>query len=123
MRDTEVIMHAERLRELTEIYRAAARKVHAEADREDWDKRQVDRMYDIAIDEAQQAAMATGATWSTAAHRGDVAAALDNSRIGVETYDMARHRHLGQAFRARNAAKLTRPICGHSWTIQPGLRR
>jgi tetratricopeptide (TPR) repeat protein len=36
--------------------------------------------------------------WSTAFFRGDVAATLDNSRIGVETYDMARHRHLGHAF-------------------------
>jgi class 3 adenylate cyclase/tetratricopeptide (TPR) repeat protein len=36
--------------------------------------------------------------WSTAFIRGDVAATLDDSRIGVETYDMARHRHLGHAF-------------------------
>jgi tetratricopeptide (TPR) repeat protein len=36
--------------------------------------------------------------WSTALFRGDVAATLDNSRIGVETYDMANHRHLGAAF-------------------------
>jgi hypothetical protein len=55
-------MHAERLRELTEIYRAAARKVDAEADREGWDERQVERMHDIAMYQAQQAAMATGAT-------------------------------------------------------------
>jgi class 3 adenylate cyclase/tetratricopeptide (TPR) repeat protein len=36
--------------------------------------------------------------WSTALFRGDVAATLDNSRVGVETYDMAIHRHLGPAF-------------------------
>ena len=36
--------------------------------------------------------------WSTAFFRGDVAATLEDSRIGVETYDMARHRHLGHAF-------------------------
>jgi predicted ATPase/class 3 adenylate cyclase len=36
--------------------------------------------------------------WSTAFFRGDVAATLDNCRIGVETYDMASHRHLGHAF-------------------------
>ncbi|HUZ30586.1 MAG TPA: adenylate/guanylate cyclase domain-containing protein [Xanthobacteraceae bacterium] len=36
--------------------------------------------------------------WSTALFRGDVAATLDNSRIGVEIYDMASHRHLGPAF-------------------------
>ena len=33
--------------------------------------------------------------WSTAFFRGEVAASLENSRIGVETYDIARHRHLG----------------------------
>jgi class 3 adenylate cyclase/tetratricopeptide (TPR) repeat protein len=36
--------------------------------------------------------------WSTAFFRGDVVATLEDSRIGVETYDMARHRHLGHAF-------------------------
>jgi class 3 adenylate cyclase/tetratricopeptide (TPR) repeat protein/energy-coupling factor transporter ATP-binding protein EcfA2 len=36
--------------------------------------------------------------WSTAFFRGDVAATLDNSRIGIDTYDMARHRHLGPGF-------------------------
>jgi len=36
--------------------------------------------------------------WSTAFFRGDVAATLDNSRIGTETYDMKRHGHLGPAF-------------------------
>ncbi len=36
--------------------------------------------------------------WSTAFFRGDVAATLSNCRIGIETYDMARHGHLGHAF-------------------------
>ena len=36
--------------------------------------------------------------WSTAFFRGDVAATLDNSRIGIETYNMKRHGHLGPAF-------------------------
>jgi class 3 adenylate cyclase/tetratricopeptide (TPR) repeat protein len=36
--------------------------------------------------------------WSTAYFRGDVAASLDTTLIGVETYDMARHRHLGHTF-------------------------
>ena len=36
--------------------------------------------------------------WSTAFFRGDVAATLDNCRIGIETYDMKRHGHLGSAF-------------------------
>jgi tetratricopeptide (TPR) repeat protein len=47
--------------------------------------------------------------WSTALFRGDVRATLDNSRIGVETYDMARHRHLGPAFGAHDPG-----VCAHS---------
>jgi hypothetical protein len=31
-------------------------------------------------------------------YRGEVAATLDLGRIGVETYDVNRHRHLGHAF-------------------------
>jgi tetratricopeptide (TPR) repeat protein len=46
--------------------------------------------------------------WSTAFFRGDVAATLDNSRIGVETYDMARHRHLGPAFGGHDPG-----VCAH----------
>jgi hypothetical protein len=47
--------------------------------------------------------------WSTAWLGGDVAAALDNSRIGIETYDMARHRHLGQAFGGHDPG-----VCAHA---------
>ena len=36
--------------------------------------------------------------WSTAFFRGDVAATLKDCRIGIGTYDIARHRHLGHAF-------------------------
>ena len=36
--------------------------------------------------------------WSTALFCGDVAAGRDDSRIGINSYDMARHRHLAQAF-------------------------
>ncbi len=36
--------------------------------------------------------------WSTAFFRGDVAATLTDCRIGIATYDIARHRHLGHAF-------------------------
>ncbi|HMG80308.1 MAG TPA: adenylate/guanylate cyclase domain-containing protein, partial [Xanthobacteraceae bacterium] len=36
--------------------------------------------------------------WSTAFFRGDVAATLKDCRIGIATYDIARHRHLGHAF-------------------------
>jgi len=46
--------------------------------------------------------------WSTAFFSGDVAAALDDSRIGVETYDMARHRHLGLAFGGHDPG-----VCAH----------
>ena len=46
--------------------------------------------------------------WSTALFRGDVAEALTNGRIGVETYDMARHRHLGAAFGGHDPG-----VCAH----------
>jgi predicted ATPase len=46
--------------------------------------------------------------WSTAMFRGDVAATLENSRIGAATYDMARHRHLGQAFGGHDPG-----VCAH----------
>ena len=36
--------------------------------------------------------------WSTAYFRGEVAASLDDSRVGIEMYDLDRHRHLGHAF-------------------------
>jgi class 3 adenylate cyclase/predicted ATPase len=46
--------------------------------------------------------------WSTALFRGDVAATLDNSRVGVDTYDMAIHRHLGPAFGGHDPG-----VCAH----------
>jgi class 3 adenylate cyclase/tetratricopeptide (TPR) repeat protein/energy-coupling factor transporter ATP-binding protein EcfA2 len=46
--------------------------------------------------------------WSTALFRGDVAATLENSRVGVETYDMAIHRHLGPAFGGHDPG-----VCAH----------
>ena len=48
--------------------------------------------------DADQLLEAYHCRWSTALFRGDVAGTVDNSRIGVAAYDMARHRHLGQAF-------------------------
>jgi class 3 adenylate cyclase/tetratricopeptide (TPR) repeat protein len=36
--------------------------------------------------------------WSTALFCGDVAAGRDDSRIGINSYDMSSHRHLAQAF-------------------------
>jgi class 3 adenylate cyclase/predicted ATPase len=47
--------------------------------------------------------------WSTALLRGDVAATLDNSGIGVETYDTASHGHLGQAFGGHDPG-----VCAHA---------
>jgi tetratricopeptide (TPR) repeat protein len=49
--------------------------------------------------------------WSTAFFRGDVAATLENSRIGVATYDMVRHRHLGQAFGGHDPG-VCAEVCG-----------
>jgi class 3 adenylate cyclase/tetratricopeptide (TPR) repeat protein/energy-coupling factor transporter ATP-binding protein EcfA2 len=41
--------------------------------------------------------------WSTGFFRGEVAEALADSRVGIATYDMARHRHLGPAFGGHDA--------------------
>ena len=46
--------------------------------------------------------------WSTAFFRGDVAAASADGLIGVETYDMARHRHLGHDFGGHDPG-----VCAH----------
>ena len=46
--------------------------------------------------------------WSTAFYRGEVAATLDLGRIGVETYDVNRHRHLGHAFGGHDPG-----VCAH----------
>jgi class 3 adenylate cyclase/tetratricopeptide (TPR) repeat protein len=47
--------------------------------------------------------------WSTALFRGDVTATRDNSRIGLESYDMMRHRHLGPAFGGHDPG-----VCAHA---------
>jgi class 3 adenylate cyclase/tetratricopeptide (TPR) repeat protein len=46
--------------------------------------------------------------WSTAFFRGEVAATLDLGRIGVETYEIDRHRHLGPAFGGHDPG-----VCAH----------
>jgi class 3 adenylate cyclase/tetratricopeptide (TPR) repeat protein len=46
--------------------------------------------------------------WSTVFFRGDVAAALTDSRVGIASYDMARHRHLGAAFGGHDPG-----VCAH----------
>ncbi len=47
-------------------------------------------------------------SWATAFHRGEVAATLGLGRIGVETYDINRHRHLGHAFGGHDPG-----VCAH----------
>lgn len=47
--------------------------------------------------------------WSTAFFRGDVPASLNDSLIGIETYDMVRHRHLGHAFGGHDPG-----VCAHA---------
>ena len=46
--------------------------------------------------------------WSTAFFCGDIATSRAFGRIGVETYDMARHRHLGPAFGGHDPG-----VCAH----------
>jgi class 3 adenylate cyclase/tetratricopeptide (TPR) repeat protein len=49
--------------------------------------------------------------WSTAFFRGDVAATLKDCRIGIATYDIARHRHLGHAFGGHDPG-VCAEVCG-----------
>jgi class 3 adenylate cyclase/tetratricopeptide (TPR) repeat protein len=53
--------------------------------------------------------------WSTASFRGDVAETIENSLIGVETYDMSRHRHLGHAFAGHDPGVCAHSICGFAY--------
>jgi predicted ATPase/class 3 adenylate cyclase len=46
--------------------------------------------------------------WATSFFRGEVRTALEFGRIGVESYDMSRHRHLAQAFGGHDPG-----VCGH----------
>ncbi len=50
--------------------------------------------------------------WSTAIFRGDLKEAIENSRIGVETYDINRHRHLGHAFAGHDPGVCAHSMCG-----------
>jgi class 3 adenylate cyclase/tetratricopeptide (TPR) repeat protein len=49
--------------------------------------------------------------WSTAFFRGDVEATLNDCRIGIATYDIARHRHLGHAFGGHDPG-VCAEVCG-----------
>jgi class 3 adenylate cyclase/tetratricopeptide (TPR) repeat protein len=46
--------------------------------------------------------------WSTAIFRGDVGSAIADGGIGLDTYDMLRHRHLGAAFGGHDPG-----VCAH----------
>ncbi len=46
--------------------------------------------------------------WSTALFRGDAGAAIADADIGVESYDVSRHRHLGAAFGGHDPG-----VCAH----------
>jgi predicted ATPase len=52
--------------------------------------------------------------WSTAFFRGDVAATLEDSRIGDETYDMSRHRHLGHTFGGHDPGVCAHVVCANA---------
>ena len=47
--------------------------------------------------------------WATAFFRGDVAAALHDSRIGADSYNLTSHRHLGAAFGGHDPG-----VCAHA---------
>jgi class 3 adenylate cyclase/tetratricopeptide (TPR) repeat protein len=49
--------------------------------------------------------------WSTAFFRGDVVATLKDCRIGIATYDIARHRHLGHTFGGHDPG-VCAEVCG-----------
>ena len=52
--------------------------------------------------------------WSTAFFQGEVAACLDDSRRGIEMYDMERHRHLGHAFGGHDPGVCAHSQCGNA---------
>jgi class 3 adenylate cyclase/tetratricopeptide (TPR) repeat protein len=54
--------------------------------------------------------------WSTSFFRGDVAATLKDCQVGIATYDMARHRHLGYAFGGHDPG-VCAEVCG-AMTLQ-----
>ena len=52
--------------------------------------------------------------WATAFFRGEVRASLDDSRVGIEMYDMDRHRHLGYAFGGHDPGVCAHSQCGNA---------
>ena len=53
--------------------------------------------------------------WSTASFRGDIAETIENCLIGVETYDINCHRHLGHAFAGHDPGVCAHSICGMAY--------
>jgi class 3 adenylate cyclase/tetratricopeptide (TPR) repeat protein len=49
--------------------------------------------------------------WSTAFFRGDVAAVLGDSRVGIASYHMARHRHLSAEFGGHDPGVCAHVVC------------
>jgi class 3 adenylate cyclase/tetratricopeptide (TPR) repeat protein len=52
--------------------------------------------------------------WSTAFFQGDVMAGVNSCRIGIELYDISRHRHLGHAFGGHDPGVCAHSQCGNS---------
>jgi len=61
--------------------------------------------------------------WSTAFFRGDVAAASADGLIGVETYDMARHRHLGHDFGGHDPGVCAHVVAAGALLLSGAVRR
>ena len=55
--------------------------------------------------------------WSTAFFRGDIAETIENCLIGVETYDISRHRHLGHAFAGHDPGVCAHAVCGLAYQL------
>jgi class 3 adenylate cyclase len=61
--------------------------------------------------------------WSTAFFRGDIATSQRLSGIGIATYDMARHRHLGTAFGGHDPGVCAQMIVGLTATLAEDAAR
>ena len=61
--------------------------------------------------------------WSTAFFRGDIAATQAFGRVGIETYDAARHRHLGPAFGGHDPGVCAHVILGLAAALSNDLER
>ena len=55
--------------------------------------------------------------WSTAIFRGDVKETIENGRIGAETYNIDRHRHLGHAFGGHDPGVCAHGMCALAYQM------